>query len=241
MDIELENLKKFKKAKYDKEYRKKNLEKLNQKRKLYRSRDDIKNKKAEYDKNYRENNINTINEKRKIYYENNSEKLKAYGRTYHQKNREVLNKKSKEYWEKNRDILKERIRSRSRNEEKRKWSKKRYATDPIFKYICSLRTRLGRAFKSQNIKKSKHTKDLVGCAPEFLKEHLAAQFKEGMTHENHGSKGWHIDHIIPLASAGTDIEKAEKLCHYTNLQPLWWWENLQKSAKYDTIEADENS
>ena len=52
-----------------------------------------------------------------------------------------------------------------------------------------------------------------------------------MTHENYGRKGWHIDHIIPLASAGSDLEKMEKLCHYSNLQPLWWWENLQKGDK----------
>jgi hypothetical protein len=50
-----------------------------------------------------------------------------------------------------------------------------------------------------------------------------------MTFDNHGVNGWHIDHIIPL-SAKTE-EEIIKLCHYTNLQPLWAEENRAKSNK----------
>ena len=41
---------------------------------------------------------------------------------------------------------------------------------------------------------------------------------------------WHVDHIIPLSSAKTE-EELVKLCHYTNLQPLWAEDNLKKSNK----------
>ena len=51
-----------------------------------------------------------------------------------------------------------------------------------------------------------------------------------MTFDNHGLYGWHIDHIIPLYSAKNE-EDIIKLCHYTNLQPLWAEENLSKSNK----------
>ena len=52
-----------------------------------------------------------------------------------------------------------------------------------------------------------------------------------MTWKNHTrTNGWHIDHIIPLASAKTRKELI-KLFHYSNLQPLWEEENRKKSAK----------
>ena len=74
------------------------------------------------------------------------------------------------------------------------------------------------------------TFEIVGCTPQELKDHLEKHFKEGMTWENYGLYGWHIDHIIPLASAETE-EELLKLFHYTNLQPLWAEENLLKSNK----------
>jgi hypothetical protein len=78
--------------------------------------------------------------------------------------------------------------------------------------------------------KNKTYNDIIGCSPEFLKEYLENQFAEGMSWDNHGQYSWHIDHIIPLSSAKTD-EEIYKLCHYTNLQPLWAEDNLRKSNK----------
>jgi hypothetical protein len=53
-----------------------------------------------------------------------------------------------------------------------------------------------------------------------------------MTLENHGQGigKWNIDHIIPISSAQTE-EEIYKLNHYTNLQPLWWEENMAKGKK----------
>jgi hypothetical protein len=50
-----------------------------------------------------------------------------------------------------------------------------------------------------------------------------------MNFENYGKNGWHIDHIIPLSSASTEKEII-KLCHYSNLQPLWWDDNIRKGG-----------
>jgi hypothetical protein len=92
--------------------------------------------------------------------------------------------------------------------------------------VCRLR--LYNYIKTHNITKKNKTFEIVGCSPQELKEHLEKQFKEGMNWENRNL--WHIDHIIPLASANTE-EELYKLCHFTNLQPLWAEENIKKSDK----------
>ena len=53
-----------------------------------------------------------------------------------------------------------------------------------------------------------------------------------MTWENRGLKGWHLDHIIPLSSAKNE-EELRELCHYTNIQPLWWDDNLRKGSSIE--------
>ena len=96
------------------------------------------------------------------------------------------------------------------------------------KIASSARNRILKAIKSKKFKKNKRTVFMLGCSLEFLMEHLELKFTAGMTHENHGL--WHVDHIIPLASAKTE-EEMYALCHYTNLQPLWAHENLSKGDK----------
>lgn len=92
-----------------------------------------------------------------------------------------------------------------------------------------------RALKGK-YKKSEKTEQLLGCTLKQAIRHLESTFTEGMSWENHGrckegdcSNVWHIDHKIPLDSAKTK-EDIEKLCHYSNLQALWAFDNLQKSS-----------
>lgn len=77
---------------------------------------------------------------------------------------------------------------------------------------------------------------MIGCMPNDLKKHIESQFSKNMTWENHSQFGWHIDHRIPLDSAKT-LKDVHDLCHYTNLQPMWWDENLKKGS---TILPDAN-
>ena len=112
------------------------------------------------------------------------------------------------------------------------YEKKRKLTDPEFKIMKTLRSRLGSALKNQNARKSQHTLDLIGCSIPFLLGYLEAKFTSGMTWENHGK--WHIDHIKPCASFNLlDKEEQQKCFYYTNLQPLWAVENLQKGSLYE--------
>lgn len=100
------------------------------------------------------------------------------------------------------------------------------------KLSCYLRNRLYCALK-KNYKSGSAVRDL-GCSIEELKKYLEAQFQPGMTWDNWGKYGWHIDHIEPLCKFDlTDSEQLKKACHYTNLRPLWAEDNLRKSGHYD--------
>tara|TARA_B110000046_G_C12940955_1_gene375748 strand:+ start:835 stop:1125 length:291 start_codon:yes stop_codon:yes gene_type:complete len=63
-----------------------------------------------------------------------------------------------------------------------------------------------------------------------LIEYLESLFYENMTWDNHGE--WHIDHIIPLASAESEDEMTA-FAYYKNLQPMWEIENMSKNDDYD--------
>lgn len=82
--------------------------------------------------------------------------------------------------------------------------------------------------------KDKKTQEIVGCTFEELKLHIENQFTEGMTWENYGTDGWHIDHVKPLAMANTK-EEIIASNHYTNLQPMWQLDNLKKGATFDGV------
>jgi len=72
--------------------------------------------------------------------------------------------------------------------------------------------------------------EYVGCTIEEFKAHIEAQFKEGMSWDNHGK--WHIDHIIPLKYNNPTIEETIERLHYTNTQPLWATDNIAKGNRF---------
>jgi len=151
------------------------------------------------------------------YNQKNKEKVDGIKQKYVDNNKEKVKKSKKGWFDKNPEYQKN-------------WSAIKTKTDVIFKLKKNMRARLGVYLKTKNIKKYNKTFNIIGCIPEYLKEHIENQFMEGMSWENHGLYGWHIDHIIPLSSAKTE-EEIYKLCHYTNLQPLWAEDNLKKSNK----------
>lgn len=111
----------------------------------------------------------------------------------------------------------------------REWKKQKKITCPKYKLQCLIRSRMDSILRQKSSKRSKTLNDIIGCTFEQLKSHIESQFQEGMTWDNHGQFGWHVDHKIPMASAES-IEDVYRLSHYTNLQPLWWRDNLTKWA-----------
>lgn len=97
--------------------------------------------------------------------------------------------------------------------------------------LHNLRTRTWMALNGK-IKKSTTTIELLGCSIEYFKQHIEKKFKKGMSWENYGFNGWHIDHIKPCSSFDLTYLKQQKECfNYRNLQPLWAEENYAKAQK----------
>lgn len=122
-------------------------------------------------------------------------------------------------------------------ERHRQYLRDRRKNDVQFKLSINLRVRLHAALEGR-IRSASAVRDL-GCTIEQLKEYLTQKFyphpetQEMMSWANHGHQGWHIDHIMPLALFDlTNTEQLKFAIHYTNLQPLWNVDHLQKS-NYD--------
>lgn len=177
-------------------------------------------------KKWRDNNKDKI---KKHYYEV-KDKILEYQKKYHEENSDKIKKRKKSYYEQNRQSINIKHKTyRKENKDKRnRYEKIKKKNDVFYGLLTGMRSRLSGYLKKINITKKNKTFEIVGCTPEFLKEHLENQFVSGMTWENRSE--WHIDHIIPLSSAKTE-EELYKLCHYTNLQPLWAEENMKKGNK----------
>ena len=81
-----------------------------------------------------------------------------------------------------------------------------------------LRMRIRCAVKSQGTYKAEKTMNLIGCSVEKLKKYLENKFRDGMTWNNHGFYGWHIDHIKPCCSFNLKNKEEQKKCfNYKNL------------------------
>jgi len=118
--------------------------------------------------------------------------------------------------------------------------KKRRLGDPQFKMREILSARLRGALNGR--RKAETTMALLGCNISFFKTYIESAFKTNMNWQNHGSGDgkWQLDHIVPCASFDlSDPEQQKKCFHYTNMQPLWAYENLQKSDKLDWNSASD--
>jgi hypothetical protein len=154
--------------------------------------------------------------------ERNKEHIREYQRQYRLKNREKRLAQKKEWCKNNKERQRSNLRRRH---------VARMSSDPLYKLERNLRKRLAMAIKKHS-KTGSAVRDL-GCSIDELKQHLESKFLPGMTWNNYGRFGWHIDHIRPLSQFDlTNPEQLKIACHYTNLQPLWWRDNLSKGDTY---------
>jgi hypothetical protein len=112
--------------------------------------------------------------------------------------------------------------------------KAKMSTDPGYKVQTILKTRISTMIKRNHRAGGLHS--LIGCSSEELRAHLEHKFENGMNWDNygHGKGKWNVDHVRPLDSFDlTDPEQQKLAFHYTNLQPLWFEDNMRKGKKWN--------
>jgi hypothetical protein len=101
------------------------------------------------------------------------------------------------------------------------------------KMRLAVRNAISRICRKSGIRKHARTLRYLGCTMQEARTHIEAQFKPGMTWDNHGTL-WEIDHIRPLAAFDlTDDCQRLEANNIMNLQPLWKWQNRAKAARLD--------
>jgi hypothetical protein len=170
----------------------------------------------------------------KQHFQKNKSKIllkrKDYMTEYRDSNKDKISKYNQKYYEQNKKEILKHKKSKIYREHSRKYEKDKRKNNISFRITGSLRSRLNLAIKHN--RKYGKTKELIGCSIDFLKEYLSKMFQTGMSWENYGKNGWHIDHIKPCASFDLTKPQQQRLCfHYSNLQPLWAIDNIKKSDK----------
>lgn len=189
--------------------------------------------------------------KRRLNYSKNRESLLAKQNEWRSKNREHFRAQGRVYFFTNKPKYYARSRIwRIKNREKtlawqrawrknnkghiRKYANERYASNPEARLASLMRSRVNKLIKRSRTKKINKTMEIIGLSLKDLKSYIESLWQPGMSWENRTM--WHIDHIKPCSSFDLTDPEQQKICfHYTNLQPLWWQDNLRKSDKLNYV------
>lgn len=126
-------------------------------------------------------------------------------------------------------------KARAYSAQKAKEFFQRTKNDPRYIVKRAVRMSLHRLFRLAGKKKDERAEKLLGCSWDFFVQYIEARFQPGMTWENRGTHGWHLDHFIPLAAHDLGkIRDRKRATHYKNFRPLWAKDNRMKSDKVET-------
>ncbi len=170
----------------------------------------------------------SIRERNRIYYKAHRSEYLAHKRVRYSRHREKQLGRMRLYYAANKESFAQR--QRANRSHRGEWERKKRHEDPNFRIACNLRRRLSKAIRG-TVKGGSAVRDL-GCSLMQFRQWLEARMLPGMTWDNYGRSGWHIDHIRPLSAFDlTDPAQLKQACHFTNLQPLWAEANLRKGAR----------
>lgn len=194
---------------------------FNEKRYQAEYRAQHKEENRAYQREYRIKKKLEIADKKRQYARDHKEQIEQYKKSWYAENKERILVAKKERYERDKNTIISRENARLSAKAKR---------FPEFRVRRNLRSRISSALRGNP--KSDISIKLIGCTVQELKIHLESQFKDGMGWHNYGRGGWHVDHIVPCAAFDlTDPVQQRQCFHYTNLQPLWCYENVSKGNK----------
>lgn len=222
---------------YNKEYYKKNKQKIDEKNRINAELN--KEKIKQYQKAYREKNKAKQKEYCQNYYIENKDSIREANKKWVSENKERAIELSKEHYKANKERYKKLHKQWKTNnpnktkELRREYERKRTEIDPLYKLTNRVRKTISKALINKKIKKNSRSQVILGCTFEEFKRHIESNFEPWMNWDNYGNpkdgvyeinKTWDIDHIIPLSSAKTE-DDIIRLNHYSNLQPLCSYQN----------------
>ena len=191
----------------------------------------------ESSKEYYQANKETIKESIKKYYQANKESIKESSKEYYQANKESIKESIKEYNQANKESIKEykkeynQANKETINKKANERNKTRRQSDSSFRIRQNIRVRLYDAYCAYSTKGRQ-----VSSSSIFSNEAMEKLLLTEPT-----TKGYDIDHIIPISVVDCDNVEHLKLIHSPyNLRWLPALENQEKSNKidWDLIEAN---
>lgn len=203
-----------------------------------------------YNAQYRSDNPDTVKAAVAKWRADNAEHVRRYNKKYYATHYTPVPKASntpaktkkerdKEYYIKNREAIIERatawnIANPERSREHCRKTQERRRLTARGRLDDAMSSSVYQAIKDK--KAGRKWEALVGYTAADLMAHLERQFHPGMTWDNYGRGGWHIDHIIPRSAFNyeTPDDIDFKRCWaLENLQPLWEFDNISKGAKLE--------
>lgn len=166
-------------------------------------------------------------EKRHVYYQNNKDLVKQSQKKWVARNKESVTQRNRTWRDNNKEYVREYNLQRYQNRSEKD------------KITHRIRQRLYNLTKVKSFKKERHTEEYLGCTWEEFETYWHVKIDawntiypdKPITVENAA-----IDHIRPICLFDQDALALGN--HYTNMQPLPAYTNLQKNAKWDKEDDD---
>lgn len=187
-----------------------------------------------YNQDYWRTNKEHLTEKQREFWRQNSERFLSRDRQYRKTNKEHIQARDRDYRERNKErrSAANKLWYKTHKNQVRETRKRYYSSNINARLAKALRNRLWDALKGRT--KNGSAVGALGISLEEFRLYIEAKFYPGMTWDNWGIAGWHLDHIVPLSSF--DLTNFEQMCramHFTNLQPLWALDNIRKGSSLE--------